>query len=327
MGLLTICPPRQPCLRLTDLGPAKEAAGRLSDSGDGWPATREHAFGKSEAQLSRGRIPVQGGHEDALCRGSEKAEDEPVDRGDRHPNDETNDSADQGADHEERDAGKGQQDEDRGEGEVSTRRLAPGLPEKRAAPLHSGPRTDLLEDQDRDDEIRHDAPGGPREPGDDPPDESEPLCERPQDQSDRRAHEGPARDPFPVLPRNAQAVRDRRVSTVQAEHGGAHHRRGEVNRDEEGKGIDELRADVERATHREVATSTHRRNAAAGGSSAWLDGPRPVLDHGLAANLDGRVREWRAESVAAVVRAPAIPVVSNPDAHGSRDDRILKESG
>src|SRR3989440_12364872 len=246
MGLLTICPPRLPCLRLTDLGPAKEAAGRLSDSGPGGPAPGNLALGKPNPQLPGGRVPVRGGQEDALCRGPEKAEDEPVNRGDRHPNDETDDSADQSADHEERDAGKGQQDEDRAEGDVSTRRLAPSLPEKRAAPLDSGPRTDLLEDQDRDDEIRHDAPGGPREPGDDPPDEPEPLCERPQDKSDRRAHEGPARDPIPVLPRNPEAVRDRRVSTVQADHGGAHHRRVEINRDEEREEVDEREADVER---------------------------------------------------------------------------------
>src|SRR5216117_2619179 len=57
-----------------------------------------------------------------------------------------------------------------------------------------------------------------------------------------------------------------------------------------------------------------------------LNRPSPVLDYGLAADLDGAVRERRGEPVAAVVRSTDVAVLPDSDADRPRDDRILHES-
>src|SRR6267378_6258724 len=75
-------------------------------SSDGRPASREQIFRKSKAQLARGRVPIEGGHENALRGGPEESENEPVDDGNRRPYNETDDATDQPAQEEEQDAGK-----------------------------------------------------------------------------------------------------------------------------------------------------------------------------------------------------------------------------
>src|SRR5438132_11145212 len=199
-------------------------------SSNGRAARREHILREPESELARGRVPIQRGIEDALCGRTEKPEDQPIDGCNRDPYDEADDAAGETTHDEEQDPGQGEQDEDRAEREIPARGLAPRLPKEGPAPLDGRPRSDLLEDQDRDDEIGGDAPSDAREPGDDAPDEAEAFGDGPEDQSDGRAHERPSRDPLQVLIRNFQAVRDRRVPAVQSDHRGAHEGRVQVDR-------------------------------------------------------------------------------------------------
>src|SRR2546425_8245420 len=214
-------------------------------SSSGRTARREHILREPESELARGRVPIQRGHEDALCGRPEEPEDQPIDGSNRDPYDEADDATDQTAHDEEQDPRQCEQDEDHPECEVSTRGLAPRLPKQGPAPLDGRPRSGLLEDQDRDDEIGRDAPSDTREPGDDASDDAETFGDGPEDQSDGRAHERPSRDPLQVLIRDFQAVRNRRVSAVQSDHGGAHDRRVEVDRHEERDVVHYREADVE----------------------------------------------------------------------------------
>src|SRR5207245_3160357 len=132
-----------------------------------------------------------------------------------------------------------EQHDDRAEREISARGLAPGLSQQRSAPLHRSPRPDLLEDQDRDDELRDDPPRRSEGPRDDPPEETESLGDRPQDEPDRRGHQPPPSDAVDLRPRDLQAIRDRRVAATEPNHGGAHHRGVEINRDEKRDEIEE----------------------------------------------------------------------------------------
>src|SRR5204863_5346981 len=161
---------------------------------------------------------------------AQQTEDEPVNDRDRAPNQEAYNPADRHAAKEKQEARQREQEKDRPEAEVSAHGLAPRLPKERAAPLDRGPRSDLLEDQDRDDEIRDDAPGRTRESRDDAPDDPGPFRDRAQDQSDGRAEEGPTREPTEILVRDFQPVRDRRVPAAQVDHRGPHDGRGEVGR-------------------------------------------------------------------------------------------------
>src|SRR5439155_11525823 len=108
-----------------------------------------------------------------------------------------------------------------------------------------GPWPDLHEDQHRYDEVGNDAARGAESSRDDPPEETESLGDRPQDEADRRGHQGPPGDALDVLPRDLQAVRDRRVAAIEANHCGAHHRGVEINRDEERDEVDDREAHVE----------------------------------------------------------------------------------
>src|SRR5207249_4997770 len=101
------------------------------------------------------------------------------------------------------------------------------------------------EDQDRDDEIRDNAPCRTRESREDAPDDPGPFRDRAQDQSDGRAEEGPTRDPTEVLVRDFQPVRDRRVPAVQADHGGPHDGGVEVDGNEERDEVHDREARVE----------------------------------------------------------------------------------
>src|SRR5205823_5256358 len=104
----------------------------------------------------------------------------------------------------------------------------------------------FLEDQDRDHEIRDDAPGRTRESGDDAPDDPGAFRDRAQDQSDGRAEEGPTRDATEVLVRDLQPVRDRRVPAIQADLRSPHDGRVEVDRNEERDEVHDREARVEK---------------------------------------------------------------------------------
>src|SRR5438046_9773185 len=183
-------------------------------SSSGRTARREHTFREPESELARGRVPIQGGHEDALRGGPEEPEDEPIDDGHRAPDDEADDATSETAHDEEQDPGQGEQDEDRAEREIPARGLAPCLPEEGPAPLDGRPPSDLLEQPAGSEEIGGDPPSDAREPGDDASDDDEAFGAGPADQSDGRAHERPTRDPLQVRIRNFQAVRARPVSAV-----------------------------------------------------------------------------------------------------------------
>src|SRR5204863_307957 len=127
----------------------------------------KQAFWKSEPQLARRCVSIERGYQDALGCRAQQTEDEPVNDRDRAPNQEAYNPADRHAAKEKQEARQREQEKDRPEAEVSAHGLAPRLPKERAAPLDRGPRSDLLEDQDRDDEIRDDAPGRTRESRDD----------------------------------------------------------------------------------------------------------------------------------------------------------------
>src|SRR5438552_15137318 len=206
---------------------------------------REKILRKSESQLARRGVSVQGGDEDALSGGADEAEDQPVD--DRDP--EAHDQADHTTEEEPQEGREErrerEQHDDPAEREVSARRLAPCLSQQRSASLHRSPRSDLLEDQDRDDEVRDDSPGRAEGSRDDPSQETESLGDRAQDEADRRGHQSPSGDAPDVLSRDLQAVGDRRVAAVQSNHGGAHHGGVEVDRDEERDEVDDREAQVE----------------------------------------------------------------------------------
>src|SRR2546426_2783589 len=214
-------------------------------SSSGRTARREHILREPESELARGRIPIQRSHEDALCGRPEEPEDEPINGCNRDPHNEADDATDQTAHDEEQDPRQGEQDEDRAEREIPARGLSPCLPKEGPAPLDGRPRSDRLEDQDGDDEIGGDPPGDTREPSDDASDDAEAFGDGPEDQSDGRAHERPSRDPLQVLIRDFQAVRNRRVSAVQSDHGGSHYRSVKVDRHEERDVVHYREADVE----------------------------------------------------------------------------------
>src|SRR5436853_4756612 len=206
----------------------------------------KQAFWKSEPQLARRCVSIERGYQDALGCRAQQTEDEPVNDRDRAPNQEAYNPADRHAAKEKQEARQREQEKDRPEAEVSAHGLAPRLPKERAAPLDRGPRSDLLEDQDRDDEIRDDAPGRTRESRDDAADDPGAFRDRAQDQSDGRAEEGPTRDATEVLVRDLQPVRDRRVPAVQADHRGPHDGRVEVDRNEERDEVHDREARVEK---------------------------------------------------------------------------------
>src|SRR5205809_6349352 len=185
----------------------------------GYPRGKQ-AFWKSETQLARRCVSIERGYQDALGCRAQQTEDEPINDRDRAPNQEADNPADRHAAKEEQEARQREQEKDRPEAEVSAHSFAPRLPKEGAAPLDRGPRSDLLEDQDRDDEIRDNAPGRARDSRDDAPDDPGAVRNRSQDQSDGRAEESPTRDATEVLVRDFQPVRDRRVPAVQADHGG-----------------------------------------------------------------------------------------------------------
>src|SRR3989449_1694552 len=218
---------------------------RTNASADTRGARREEVLRKPESELAGRRVPVQRRHQDALSRGADETEDEPVD--DRDPEaDRKTDHAAEGEPeegHEQR--REREQHDDPAEREVSTRCFAPRLSQEGSASLHGSPRPDLLEDQHRDDEVRDDAPGGAEGSRDNPSDETEPFGDRPQDQSDRGGHQRPTGDPANVLPRDFQAIRDRRVAAVQSNHRRAHHGGIEVDRHEERDEVDDRESDVE----------------------------------------------------------------------------------
>src|SRR5438552_4180299 len=205
----------------------------------------KQAFWKSETQLARRCVSIERGYQDALGCRAQQTEDEPVNNRDRAPNQKADNPADRDAAKEEQEARQREQEKDRPEAEVSAHGLAPRLPKERAAPLDRGPRSDLLEDQDRDDEIRDDAPGRTRESRDDAPDDPGTVRDRPQNQSHGRAEEGPTRDATEVRVRDFQPVRDRRVPAVQADHGSPHDGGVEVDGNEERDEVHDREARVE----------------------------------------------------------------------------------
>src|SRR5437667_12696855 len=122
-------------------------------------ARREKVLRKSESQLPCRSVSVQGGDEDALSGGPDEAEDEPVDDRDPEAHNQTNHTSEEEPQEGREERREREQHNDPAEREVSARGLAPRLPQQRSASLHRSPRPDFLEDQDRDDEVRDDAPG------------------------------------------------------------------------------------------------------------------------------------------------------------------------
>src|SRR5437667_12446784 len=96
---------------------------------------REKILRKSESQLARRGVSVEGGDEDALSGAADEAEDQAID--DRDP--EADDQADHTTEEEPQEGPEKrrerEQHDDAAEREVSGRRLAPRLPTRRAPSL------------------------------------------------------------------------------------------------------------------------------------------------------------------------------------------------
>src|SRR5438552_14534027 len=118
----------------------RQCGRRSGESASARGSRRKKILRKSESQLSRRGVSVQGGDEDALSSGADQTQDQPIDDREPEADRETNDSAEGEPDQRRQQSGEREQHDDRSQREVSARRLAPRLSQQRSAPLHRSPR-------------------------------------------------------------------------------------------------------------------------------------------------------------------------------------------